>query len=176
MYCAKCGTAIEIEADFCPRCGAPLSSAQPAAGFFANPENPSQQVYYQPPVYNAPLIQQPLPNVAPVRPTPVNPALNPTPILVLGILTLVFCESFVGIILGLIASKKVKDYLAQGGVLTGKAKIGSILARVGLIISIVATAIEAIMLVMKIYALIKGAAHLVESASGVIDGINELIN
>lgn len=206
MICKNCGTNNIEGAAFCKLCGTPLNTFQPVGGFSGRPNHstpqrsypsspypnpapaqpyyqpptsgaaPTQQVYYQPPVYNAPLIQQPLPNVAPVRPTPVNPALNPTPILVLGILTLVFCESFVGIILGLIASKKVKDYLAQGGVLTGKAKIGSILARVGLIISIVATAIEAIMLVMKIYALIKGAAHLVESASGVIDGINELIN
>ena len=57
--------------------------------------------------------------------------------LVFGILSLVF-GSIVGIILGSIGRKKGKAYIAQGGQLTGASKVGFILCKVGLILSILA--------------------------------------
>ncbi len=58
--------------------------------------------------------------------------------LTLGILSLVF-GSIVGIILGSIGRKKGKEFLAQGGELTGASKVGFILSKVGFILSIIST-------------------------------------
>lgn len=58
--------------------------------------------------------------------------------LVLGILSLVF-GSIVGIILGSIGRKKGKEFLAQGGELTGASKVGFILSKVGVILGIIST-------------------------------------
>ncbi len=59
-------------------------------------------------------------------------------ILVWGILSLVF-ETILGIIFGAIGLKKGKQFIAAGGTLTGTAKVGYILSRVGLILGIVST-------------------------------------
>ncbi|MBQ6332830.1 MAG: hypothetical protein IJI34_08750 [Clostridia bacterium] len=58
--------------------------------------------------------------------------------LTLGILSLVF-GSIVGIILGSIGRKKGKEFLAQGGELTGASKVGFILSKVGVILGIIST-------------------------------------
>lgn len=58
--------------------------------------------------------------------------------LVFGILSIVF-SVVVGIILGAIGRKKGKEFMAQGGELTGASKVGFILSKVGLILSIIGT-------------------------------------
>ena len=58
--------------------------------------------------------------------------------LTLGILSLVF-GYIVGIILGSIGRKKGKEFLAQGGELTGASKVGFILSKVGVILGIIST-------------------------------------
>lgn len=66
-----------------------------------------------------------------------QPAAQPNT-LVFGILSLVF-SVVVGIILGAIGRKKGKAFIAQGGELTGASKVGFILCKVGIILSIIAT-------------------------------------
>lgn len=61
---------------------------------------------------------------------------NSTPILVLGILSIVL-SGIVGIILSSIAKSKVKAYKASGAELVGPAKAGSICATIGMITSII---------------------------------------
>ncbi len=59
--------------------------------------------------------------------------------LVFGILSLVFNEfSILGIIFGAIGKGKAKKFAAEnGGVVTGKAKVGKILSTVGLVLGII---------------------------------------
>ena len=59
-------------------------------------------------------------------------------LLVFGILSLCF-TFIVGIILAAIGRKKGNAFIAQGGTLTGASKVGYILCKVGLIVSIIAT-------------------------------------
>lgn len=77
--------------------------------------------------------------------------------LTLGILSIVFASitGIVGIILGAIGRKKGKEFLAQGGELTGAAKVGYILSLVGLILGIILT----IFYVIYIIALVAIAAN-----------------
>lgn len=142
MFCPNCGTQVPEDANACPNCGTFLKSAQPA------PEAPVYQAPVQQPTYQA----APVYNAAPVSTIPYNT----TPILVFGIIALSFaCTfyfSFVGIIFGIITKSKVNAYLAQGGVLSGKAKVGSILGKVGLILGIVLTAIAIVVLIITIIA------------------------
>ncbi|MBP5271149.1 MAG: hypothetical protein ILO42_09355 [Clostridia bacterium] len=63
--------------------------------------------------------------------------------LVWGILSLVF-ETILGIIFGAIGLKKGKQFIAEGGTLTGASKVGYILSRVGLILGIISTVIVVI--------------------------------
>ena len=74
---------------------------------------------------------------------PAKPCIDTNPILVQGILSLAFANtlflSWLGIIFGVKAKKKIKDYLAQGYELTGKARVGRILAKIGTILGIVGT-------------------------------------
>lgn len=135
MFCNKCGAQLNDGAAFCPNCGQQISqqsNPQPA------PQQPApQQPAYQQPAYQQPAYQQPAPQ--PIY----RPILNSTPILVFGILALAFAStffaSFMGIIFGPIAMSKCSAFLAQGGVYAGKAKVGKILGRVGLILGIVMT-------------------------------------
>ena len=109
---------------------------------------------------------------APVQQTPVqqaynaavsNPAINTTPILILGILALVLCETVIGgIICAILCKKKVKEYVAAGGQIAGKVKVGNILATVGLIFSI-------IYIVVWIVCIIVGIAGV--AASGALSNI-----
>lgn len=58
--------------------------------------------------------------------------------LTFGILSLVF-SAVLGIIFGAIGKKKAKEFMAQGGELTGASKVGFILSKVGFILSIIST-------------------------------------
>lgn len=139
MFCPNCGTNVPEGANACPNCGTFLNAA-PAA-----PEAP---------VYQAPPVQQPYYNAAPVyqaAPVGGDPALAKS-ILVFGILAIAFASSFylsfLGIIFGAIAAGKVKAYTAQGGVIAGKAKVGRILGKVGLILGIVLSVILVIYIII----------------------------
>ena len=132
QFCSKCGSAIPEGSAFCPNCGeAVAQTAQP------------QQPQYQQPAYQQPVYQQPV-----YQPTAnVGPQPN---LLVFGILSLVFDWIFVGIILGAIGRSKGKAYIAQGGQLTGASKVGFILCKVGLILSIIGTVAFAIWVIAAI--------------------------
>ena len=110
MICRNCGAETADNAAFCSKCGAPVQE-QPQNG------------YYEP-------------EYIPVR-QPVTGTAGPdaTPIFVLGILSLAL-PALGGLICAIICLSKVKKFLAAGGVLAGKAKVGKILGTVGLILSI----------------------------------------
>ena len=78
---------------------------------------------------------------------------NQPNLLVFGILSLVF-STIPGIILGSIGRKKGNEYIAMGGTLTGAAKVGYILSKVGFILGIIGT----IFLVIYIIVIAAGAA------------------
>ena len=128
---------------------------EPAAPVYQQPEAPA---YQQPeaPAYQQPVYEQPQ---APAYQQPVvqsNPAADiySTPILIFGILSVSFAcipyINFLGIIFAAIAKGKVKQFLAGGGVLAGKAKVGSILATVGLILGIIFTALFTILIILAV--------------------------
>lgn len=71
--------------------------------------------------------------------------------LVWGILSLVF-SSILGIIFGAIGLSKSKKFVAEGGELVGKAKVGKILSLVGIILGIVVTIIIVIEIIVVIAA------------------------
>ena len=97
---------------------------QPQAEAPAAPQAPQYQAE---PQYQAPLYEK--------------PALDPTPFFIMAIigLALSFNVSIAGIILSAIALSKAKAYFAQGGLNEGKAKVGKILATIGLWASIAGT-------------------------------------
>ena len=74
-------------------------------------------------------------------------------ILAFGILSLVLGPLF-AIIFGSIGRKKGNEFIAAGGTLTGPAKVGYILSKVGVILSIIAT----VFLVIYIILIAAGAA------------------
>jgi len=166
MFCQNCGTQLPEGVKFCPECGAPVEIVEPLRSepipeepaVVAAPvqEQPVQaQLVYEQPVYETPAYQEPV-----VQSSPEAAALS-TPILVFGILGLSFAcipyVNFLGIIFSAIAKKKVKQFLACGGVLSGKAKVGNILATVGLIIGIIFTVIFAIIITAAIFGGVLGA-------------------
>lgn len=141
MFCTNCGTQNDDSQRFCTNCGAELTqqAAAPAAAPQEAPQVASVDPYAAPvatPVYAAPVAAE-------------GP--NSTPILVWGIIGLAFaCTfyfSFLGIIFSAVAGSKVKSFVAQGGVVAGKAKVGKILGKVGLILGIVLTVIAVIVIV-----------------------------
>lgn len=75
--------------------------------------------------------------------------------LTFGILSLVF-SVVLGIIFGAIGRKKGKEFVAQGGELTGASKVGFILSKVGLILSILSTIFFVIYMIVIIAAAAKG--------------------
>ncbi len=76
--------------------------------------------------------------------------------LTFGILSLVF-SVVLGIIFGAIGRKKGKEFVAQGGELTGASKVGFILSKVGLILSILSTIFFVIYMIVIIAAAASGA-------------------
>ncbi len=84
---------------------------------------------------------------------PVTPP-SGTPILVFGILSLAFAQTFylafLGIIFGAVSKSKLRSYLASGGSLTGTAKVGRILGKIGFILGIVLTCLFVVWLVVMI--------------------------
>lgn len=112
--------------------------------------NQPQQPQYQPPVYNQPQPQYQPPVYGQPQQPIGNPVLDSGPLLTFGILAVAFCStfwvSFLGIVFGCIQKNKLEAFLAAGGVYTGKAKVGSILAKVGRIVGIVMTACLAVYL------------------------------
>ena len=76
--------------------------------------------------------------------SPAQPktSVSPSKVLTFGILGLAFSEfDILGIIFSAIGLKNAKLFLAENGALFGQAKVGRILAKVGLIVSIVYTAL-----------------------------------
>ena len=151
MFCQNCGTQLPEDVKFCPECGAPVEIIDPLRNepTVEEPVVAAATVFEQP-VYETPTYREPV-----VQSSPEAQALS-TPILVFGILGLSFAcipyVNFLGIIFSAIAKSKVKQFLGLGGVLSGKAKVGSILATVGLIIGIILTVIFAIIITFAIFA------------------------
>lgn len=127
MICTKCGQPIAEGSAFCGNCGQPVQ-AQAA---------PQQPAYEQPqqPAYQQPVYTQPQPSYGYVAEPNTLP---------LGIVSLCLsCApigSIVGIILGAKGKNQAAQYEAAGNVLSGKTKVGGILSKVGMILSIAMTA------------------------------------
>ncbi len=134
--------------------------AQPVQPAYEQPvyAQPAQPVYEQPvqPVYEQPVYAQPAQPAQPVyeQPVyaqPVQPTFTPNPILeslassslTMGILSLALGAIF-GIIFGAIGKNKAAEYGRLAGEVTGKAKVGAILSKIGFILGLVSTIILAI--------------------------------
>lgn len=150
MFCQNCGTQLPEDVKFCPECGAPVEIIDP----LRNEPTVEEPVVAAAPVFEQPVYETPTYREPVVQSSPEAQALS-TPILVFGILGLSFAcipyVNFLGIIFSAIAKSKVKQFLGLGGVLSGKAKVGSILATVGLIIGIILTVIFAIIITIAIF-------------------------
>ena len=128
MYCKNCGAQLPDNAVFCTECGAQQAAPQP------QPQPQPQPTYQQPqqPVYQQPVYQQP-------QYTPVVAAstADAGSAFTFGLLSLIFCGTgILGLIFAIVSKNKLKAYLAEGGVLAGKAKAAKILSTLGLIFSI----------------------------------------
>ena len=138
MYCTKCGAEIAEGAAFCTNCGEPAVKAEEVVE--AVEEKAAEIVTEAAPAATS------------------APAANPTPVLVMGIIAIATCAyGILGIIFGAIGKKKAKAYLAETGSLTGAAKVGSILAKVGLIVGIVMTVVWLIYIIIAVAAGAAGA-------------------
>ena len=152
MFCQNCGSALDDGVKFCPNCG--------AAVFAPQPEEPAEQPVYEEPAGS--LCEQP---AEPVKEEPVvaAPAVDPKlnalakGSLIFGIIglscTCTFWLSLLGIIFSAIGRGKVKAYLAAGGELHGKAKVGSILSKFGLIFGIILFVFFVLWLILMCYRL-----------------------
>ena len=167
MFCKNCGTKIEEGLKFCPNCGTQVQAPAAAPAQQTPPPQqqtpPPQQGYYQQPAQPAYQPAQPA-----YRPAPAANLPETTPILVLGILSLVF-GSIVGIILGAIGRNKARAYVNAGGELSGKAKVGSILSKLGIIFGI----IELVLIV--IYVIVFGAMIAGGVSSGAFNDIFDIV-
>ena len=114
MICNNCGANIPDGSTFCTNCGASVAPAQTAQPVYAPASNGIKTV-------------------------------SPGKVLTWGILGLAFaCTfwlSFLGIIFSSVGLKNANTFLAENGMLYGPAKVGRILAKAGLIVGIVLTAI-----------------------------------
>ena len=166
MFCHNCGNVLDDGAKFCPNCGTPIIAlgeeileetvTEPVEEATSVYEEPEAPVYEQPaaPVYEQPVY---------AAPTVENAETNGLgkACLIFGIIGLAFSCSFylslLGIIFSAVGRGKVKAFLAAGGQLTGKAKVGSILSKVGLILGIVLFVFFVIWLIVVIAAAANGA-------------------
>ena len=136
MFCPNCGKQIPDGLAFCSECGASLK------------DTAQQPVYDQQPAYQ--------------QPVQAAPEVNTSPAMVLSIVALALAELGIpGLILAIIARKKVKACQAAGAPLAGKLKVANILSRVALILSIV------MIVFWFIYGIVIGAAFAAAGASGV---------
>lgn len=124
MFCNNCGTQLPDNSAFCANCGAAQNVQQAAP---QAPAYEAQPQYNQAPVYEA----QPQYNQAPVY--NAAPEADAGSLLVKGILALALSEFGIpGIILGSMAKKLAAQFMAaNGGQIFGKAKVGSILGKIG---------------------------------------------
>ena len=126
MFCKNCGNQLPDNALFCGSCGTKVEA--PAA--------PQQPAYVAPqqPAYVAP---QPAPQAAPQANDPYKDELAGS-VLSKGIAGLALAPVFgvPGIIVSAGAKRKAREYESRYGELSGKAKVGSILSKVGLPVSI----------------------------------------
>lgn len=144
MFCPNCGNQVNEGAAFCAACGTKVEAqAAPQPTPAPAYEAVKEPVYTAPqqPAYTAP--QQPVYNV-PQQPAN-NPALDSeaTNCMIFSIIGLATGVMFgvPGIILSCIAKNKLGDYTARGGRLDGKAKVASILSKIGLPVSIAMTGV-----------------------------------
>ena len=177
-FCAVCGTPVQAAApvqepevqyapaaeepavEYIPQAEAPVQEEAPA--YVPPVEEPAP--VYTPPVEEpaaayVPLVDDPANVVYPIDTPPVNPLFGET--LKWGIMAIAFAStfwiSFLGIVFGLKAKKTSDKALASnnGAPLSGKAKVGTILGKVGLILGIVMSAFLAIyLLIIMIMALV----------------------
>lgn len=89
------------------------------------------------------------PNTAVSAPAVKKEMPDATLILVFGIIS-VAVGMVVGIVFGSIAMHMVQDRLMQGYTLYGKAKVGSILGKVGFIVGIVSTVLLTVLIILEV--------------------------
>ena len=137
MNCSNCQAQIPENSKVCPYCGTPVEA-----------QSAPQQPAYQQPAYQQPAYQPvpPQPAYQPVSTQPAPTANDPQKdalagsCLTWGILGLAFSEiPILGIIFSIIARVKCGNYARLYGHYTGKAKVGSTLATLGLVFSIIFT-------------------------------------
>lgn len=143
-FCKNCGSELKEGARFCEQCGTPVQQApqapeQPAYNYQQSTYNYQEQpaYNYQQPAYN--YQQQPeQPAPAPAQSGDAKGAM------IMSIIGLALSELGIpGIILCAIAKGKVKKAEAAGAT-GGMVKVGKILSKIGMIVSIVMTVIWAI--------------------------------
>lgn len=147
MYCKECGTILPEGATYCPECGSASTVNQATYSSGSTNNNEWTKTNTTTPTYQ----------------NTTNYTELSKSILTKGILALVFsCTfwlSFLGIVFGCITSKRTQMFCNAGNVLTGKAKVGSILGKVGLILGIVLTAIFVIYLLVAIIAAVASTTY-----------------
>lgn len=136
MFCSNCGKPVADDAAFCANCGTAVKTEAavpveetpvvetPVAAPVAEPvveapvAEPSAPAYQQAPAYNA---------------VPAAKSVDAGSLMIKGILAIALCELGIpGIILGSMAKKLAAQFMAEnGGQIFGKAKVGSILGRIG---------------------------------------------
>ena len=158
MFCSKCGKPVADDAAFCANCGAALKKevapvAEPVAEAPVAEAPVVEAPVVEAPVAEAPVVepvaaeapvQAEIPVAAPVYQQETfqqAPTFNAAPVapvdagslMIKGILAIALCGFGIpGIILGSMAKKLAAQFMAaNGGQIFGKAKIGSILGRIG---------------------------------------------
>lgn len=147
MYCIYCGKELPDDAKFCPVCGAVIDSAAPAdrCGVCEDPAAVLKETKA----------------VVPVDEKPAEPYGTPSAVkvMVLGIVALALSEFGIsGIILACIARSNAKKREAAVGPLARQAKVGNILSKVALPVSIAFTVFWTLYIIMMIV-LVGFAAH-----------------
>lgn len=144
MFCQNCGNQLPEGAAFCGSCGAKAEvQTVPQQPAYEAPQQPAYEAPQQP-AYTAPqpTYQQPV-QAAPAQ-NANSPALDSlaTSTMIFGILGLALSELGIpGIIFSAIGKNKASEYISRAGSLSGKAKVGSILAKIGLPLGIVMTVV-----------------------------------